>query len=408
MAKDKSEYNKQIIELYKSGETYQKISKILNVSMSYAYRIVTAAGLGRKIKTRLNEDQQKELCQMYLSKISPQIIAQKFSISITVVRDYLIRNNVERDKSLFKKYFPNPNFFDELTENNLWFLGWIYSDGCLHRKSWQFQITVGDKDSEVLYKLGSISHLEDKYCVYKNRDNTYMLKGTSREFCQKLKELGVQHAKSLTIEYPNFFTEEWQHAAFMRGVFEGDGCVSLKGSSNSCSVEIASGSQKFCEGIQKVLHQYLNIKSKIKFRTRDIFIREQVSKNATSGRVVIQGSNSEKIKFLDWIYKNGNAEYYLDRKFQKYKAAKHKHENPVYRYENINKDRVKTIWMTSPEGEIWKITNVQAFGRSNGLSPSRLMDVYKEKPSFCQHKGWRKYSYNPENIPQFYKTFSVI
>ena len=63
----------------------------------------------------------------------------------------------------------------------------------------------------------------------------------------------------------------------------------------------------FCEGLQKYLHEKLNINS---VHIYDASCHNEVTKSLCIGR------NEDKIKFLEWMYKD--ADIYLQRKHDIY------------------------------------------------------------------------------------------
>lgn len=59
--------------------------------------------------------------------------------------------------------------------------------------------------------------------------------------------------------------------------------------------------------------------------------------------------------------------------------------------ENAAKGNSKSWQLLSPEGKRFMIYNMNSFCKENNLNPNRMRDVAKGKPSYLQHKGWRKY-----------------
>lgn len=59
--------------------------------------------------------------------------------------------------------------------------------------------------------------------------------------------------------------------------------------------------------------------------------------------------------------------------------------------ENAVKGNSQNWDMISPDGKRFMIYNMNSFCKERNLNPNRMRDVAKGKPSYNQHKGWRKY-----------------
>ena len=129
-----------------------------------------------------------------------------------------------------RKHFINENYFKTIeTEKQAYILGFIYSDGCIeeHPSTSALTITQLEQDVDILkkikeemksdYPLSSvIQKINDKL---KFRFYAYSIK-----LCEDLVKLGATPRKSLTLKFP-FFLEEKLVPHFIRGYFDGDGCV---------------------------------------------------------------------------------------------------------------------------------------------------------------------------------------
>jgi hypothetical protein len=124
----------------------------------------------------------------------------------------------------------------------------------------------------------------------------------------KLISLGCIPNKSLKLKFPSFdIVSKKLLPHFIRGVFDGDGGISIKGRMYF-SVSITS-----CEDFINPLCSFLSTDLQIDTHT---YYRH--TNTNTLQMSITQSDNG--LKFLDWIYKD--ATYYLDRKFQKYQLCK--------------------------------------------------------------------------------------
>jgi intein-encoded DNA endonuclease-like protein len=110
-------------------------------------------------------------------------------------------------------------------------------------------------------------------------------------------------AKSLTLTFPTFLQSNLI-SHFVRGFFDGDGCVYYYERLQKCQTQTC-GTRDFCETLSKILYS-LGIKNSIKY-----------PKQCHDNTVVLStNGNKSTYQFLSWLYKD--ADLKMDRKYQKY------------------------------------------------------------------------------------------
>ena len=115
--------------------------------------------------------------------------------------------------------------------------------------------------------------------------------------------------KTYTAKFPDIPDNLMRH--FIRGYFDGDGCLSLI--DGKIYVKFLGASKEFHEGLKNVLE-----KNNFIFNSSS-----KINSYGTEMYYILINRNSEKIKFLDWIYQDCNI--YLDRKYDKYLNCKKLH-----------------------------------------------------------------------------------
>ena len=311
-----------ILELNKSdifsrsmrGESIASIANIYFVHHATMCKFFKKYNIKIRRK-KLSEQDEINLIKKYKNGIKSTDLSKEFHISNSVVLDYLKYNNVIiRDSHEYIESYIDKKFFETLTDESLWTLGWFYSDGCINKKTNQVSITVQTADIDALEKISKLLKL-NKNRIYKTKKNNIrILYLCNKKIHNDLILLGCIPNKSLIIEYPKFFIENWQHWAFLRGIWEGDGHISIhKKSNTSFMCMLSSGSLKFLQSVQKILKEKLNIDSNITERI-----------NSNSKRLAILGGSKQIIKFLDLIYQNKNCKNYLDRKYKIYLDMKNR------------------------------------------------------------------------------------
>lgn len=188
-------------------------------------------------------------------------------------------------------------------------MGWIFSDGNVAKDFSNFNITCHTRDSEVFHKIEK--HMDgDGLLSWPKNQNICWLRVHSVDMAHDLNNLGCVPNKSLVVKYPNFIKTKEQHLWFLRGIFEGDGHVSLKHKGKSANAEIACGSLDFLISIQDFLNE-LKIKSKI-----------TINKAGNGKRILITGGIREIERFMDLIYSNSSPNCRMDRKHGLYLELK--------------------------------------------------------------------------------------
>ena len=136
--------------------------------------------------------------------------------------------------------------------------------------------------------------------------NSYRFYASSKYLSNRLSELGIGQNKAFTIRFPKLEQDLIPH--FIRGFFDGDGCISvylLKNKYQSCSFSITSN-KDFLEKIQEILIEQLQL-------TKTKLGRDSRGNNINS---LVYGGKQNCLKIRDWLYKD--ATIYLQRKYDKF------------------------------------------------------------------------------------------
>ncbi|MBT6052676.1 MAG: hypothetical protein HOG49_38240 [Candidatus Scalindua sp.] len=269
--------------------------------------------MGRKSK--LNIKLKKKIITEYIKGKSTSFLGKKYDIGAASIYYLLSKENIAiRNRSeAQRKYQLNESFFDEIdSQNKAYFMGMLYADGCNSTEQNAIRIILTKKDRIILEKLSSLifkehrpltlrkgGYFESKGKMYFRKDS-YQLLITNKHISKTLNELGLIKNKSLIITFPSWIKKDLT-SHFIRGYFDGDGCVSL--SSGQLSISIL-GTENFCSGIQNITKK-LSIKSSIC----------NAKKGSEIKQFIIHGNQSGR-KFLEWMYKGSTI--YLDRKHEKF------------------------------------------------------------------------------------------
>lgn len=245
------------------------------------------------------------------------------------ISEYLNRSpnaiQVKAARMGFKKYpyYCDYHYFDKIdTEEKAYWLGFISADGWINKNNKNNAGVVG-----IELQYNDINHLKKfnksiggNYKIT-DRWRTCSLSKSSKlnHMCnirifsivmyEALIKLGFTSNKTYDLGFPNIPHDLYRH--FLRGNFDGDGCISV--SNNRLSVSFCTVSKEFKDDIIKLANDENIIMHDYSFVDENniIVYRPEATKN------------SEKIKLLDYMYKD--ATIYLDRKYKKYLKAKAKY-----------------------------------------------------------------------------------
>jgi hypothetical protein len=197
-----------------------------------------------------------------------------------------------------KKYSFDEHFFDEINlENKAYWLGFCMADGSNTNN--ELKIEISAKDEDHLLKMKKDLNATQIISRRKRLDSEMVLLGlSSRYMCKKLSELGCIKNKSYTLQYskqiPKFLVRH-----FIRGFFDGDGCIYIHKKTGNKTWSIYSVSKSFITEIKKIIE--LETKLKLHIYTQ-----------GTNGhRIVIYKKNDIK-KMFQYLY--DDATIFMDRK----------------------------------------------------------------------------------------------
>lgn len=163
-----------------------------------------------------------------LTKISKIIDVSPTTIGNQLKKHGYVLNNKVHDGNNRKRNV-DINFFKTIdSKNKAYVLGLIISDGYVDNYT---KLTFTSKDIElveIIKRELKSEHKLAKYDVFDKRTNKtytrYSLQITSKEIVSDLNKLDIRSNKSFNCSMPNIPEEYFWH--FVRGVFDGDGCIS--------------------------------------------------------------------------------------------------------------------------------------------------------------------------------------
>lgn len=249
----------------------------------------------------------EEIIEMHRQGLTPIRIAESLSCSvsnitrrlkragITSIRDYTSRKMPSR----LNRHKVNEAFFDYIdTEAKAYFLGLMFSDGSVSKN--QFYIKL--KDEDILLKFRDELQCDYPILYRESPYKSYCLQVSSQTLCNALIKLGCIPNKTKVLSLPVLRNDLYRH--FIRGFFDGDGCLQLQDKKYHCRFDLTSASKLFLEQVRPLItahaksNGYLGKESKY-----DVWH--------------LNYSGHQVQNILDWLYEDSN--FYLQRKYTKYK-----------------------------------------------------------------------------------------
>ena len=207
-------------------------------------------------------------------------------------------------------YHCNYDFFDNIdNEEKAYWLGFIFADGNINKALSTLTINLQGNDKNHLVKFNKSIHGNFPVTVFNEQhgDKPYRMCKIlvySTKMAKDLYVKGVVPNKTKNMVMPELPSNLIRH--FIRGYFDGDGCIcehKKKKRESVIDCSFVSGSKAFIDALRKVLFDN-DIKSYI----------QPVNNSIDSVRLTMSGL-LQPDKFLHYIY--DNATIYLERKFNK-------------------------------------------------------------------------------------------
>lgn len=255
-------------------------------------------------------EEKKKICDAALQEYltSGKSIRELNSAHLGVTRDFIGGYFLGKGIDIYtRKNHINDHIFDIIdTEEKAYWLGFLYADGniSLYNKSWKIELTLQEQDLEHLKKYSKFLDLR-KEPVYRAITKAYRVSISSRRVAEQLISKGCIPKKSLVLKFPSHSIvpkELMRH--FIRGYFDGDGCISLRHNVYSTVPEVSLlGTKEFLEGL--IEESNINDCTTVK-----------KDKRSLSNTYNLQWHKKGSYEFLDYMYKDSTI--YLQRKYDRY------------------------------------------------------------------------------------------
>lgn len=281
------------------------------------------AQLGYFLKGGATPDQVINLklaCDYYIEHIDDHLslekVAQKFNVGRQALSKRIKALGYEVINHQTKTKF-NEHVFDHIdTEEKAYWLGFIFADGYISsspldpnkKSTYDFELSLKADDVEHLNKFNMfMEHINNNVKVNDTKCQDKIFKRcrwcvTNKHLWNTLNSYGCTPQKSNTLQFPDesIFKSKDLIRHFIRGYWDGDGCLSWADKEHKYPCIEVVGTESFLLSIQKYLQTDYKIQTK----------KGTVAKQFGVGHF-------KAFKIAKYLY--SNSIIYLDRKYERYK-----------------------------------------------------------------------------------------
>ena len=312
--------DKEICNRYLAGE------KIIDIANSYQVDRHSVTDILRRHKVYKNFyadcrssekiDRTNKMIELYKSGLSLSQVAKEVGTCASTVAKTLNKMGIDtrpqhmlghsKGTTKNRKYHFNINFFEEIdTEEKAYWLGFLYADGYVAYRG-VTSVALKEDDRCHLEAFRKALGDENVKIDYYRTTKSYRIDLSSVKMSEDLVKLGCKQKKSLILTFP---TEKQVPkkllSHFMRGYFDGDGCIS--GTRYSLQFSVL-GTPSFLDKYENVLLRNLKNKKKTKR-----IMRENWNSNTQQ---IIYGGRLRLLDIYNFLYKD--ATIFLNRKKEKF------------------------------------------------------------------------------------------
>lgn len=195
--------------------------------------------------------------------------SREYRLSVKEIKKILNSNNIHirtrqeqtvyTNKARAKKI--NHQYFDELTEEKAYYLGFIAADGSISKRDNEIKIALSSVDHYWLEELRTKMESERKVkkSVTNNGFEISSFQFSSEPIKNKLKEYSIVPNKTYTgITMKSLPTDSLKWA-FFKGYFDGDGSFSWNKNTKQGTFKIASYKREILNEFKQLIEKYYNL-----------------------------------------------------------------------------------------------------------------------------------------------------
>lgn len=304
-----------IIELYESGLSYDKIQELTGINHNKVKRTLKEYNVpmrphktGDEIRRSFTQAEEIKIEKLYENGIGLTTICKQFGCSSIPTKNMLKERGVKlrnaEEAHEYQKMAIDENFFDNIdSQDKAYILGFLYADGTNYigykKQEYAISLKLQYSDINILERMREKLKMERKIRKYdrKSDGRSYAcLEIKNKHMSLQLNELGVFPNKTFITKFPNYLRDDLV-PHFLRGLMDGDGCIAK----NLKTISFAGSHEMMC-GVVQQFEKYLGFTAHI--------VKIKRSPGISS---VAVAKMEYKVKLIEWLYKD--ADLKLERKY---------------------------------------------------------------------------------------------
>lgn len=256
----------------------------------------------------------EDIINLYNNGMTGDEISNLFKLDRSYIFKILKEESIIRDQSKRKiKYKIDDTVFEKIdSEEKAYWLGFLYADGYINLRKNSISLCLSNCDMNMLDKFNNFLKTDKK--IRNNNKNSSKVVIENKKICGDLIKNGLIQAKTHILKFPDIIPK-YLIRHFIRGYFDGDGCVTYgKKLGKNCQISITS-TLNFLNEIDRYVDINFVYTKRHKERNDKIY-------------TIVSGGICNLIIFYDYLYKDSNI--LLERKKLKFE------EWFKYYFENTN------------------------------------------------------------------------
>lgn len=244
---------------------------------------------------------ENKIINDYKNYLSVKDIVDKYELNRNTIYRILKQNNITRTVSKSKQlYVINEKIFEVIdNEEKAYWLGFLFADGYNNTNKNDVRLCISNVDYCHLIKFTEFLNT-NKPIRYNNKNSSSVVI-ENKKISKDLASKGMVKCKTFILEYPNINRQLDKH--FIRGFFDGDGCITYGKKFNILANISMVSTGIFLNEITKRIPINFSYTKRHKFKDDNIL-------------TISSGGICNLLKFYDYIYKDSTI--YLKRKHDKF------------------------------------------------------------------------------------------
>ena len=240
-------------------QSVASVAKNLGLTPFFVKMALKSRGINIKQQCQNKIRNTQKICKIVNLYTQTQATTKEIACKYNVCENSIIKLLKDSGVTVPKNSLPrciypcDQSYFDNVdTPEKAYFLGFIFGDGHNDLKRTRVNISIQERDREILDYYTKIIQPQKPLYLLKHdrnlRQNEIIMVISGEKICKKLQEYGCQQNKTWHLDYPTFLAENLQQF-FIKGMFDSDGCIHLN---KQGYLEFSiCGTFEMCEGIQR-------------------------------------------------------------------------------------------------------------------------------------------------------------